>query len=181
VPEDRQRDGLAQNLSVRDNLSLSSLTAFVKGLFVSDRAVTSAADRQIADVRLKTPSATALVTALSGGNQQKVVIGKILMTEPTVLLLDEPSRGIDVGAKAEIFALMAREAKKGLAVLYATSEVSEALGVANSIVVMSRGRIVDRFDPRDVTREAIMSAADEAGDGIPDLASAVQPNPGAEQ
>ena len=108
-------------------------------------------EQQIADVRVKTSSADASITSLSGGNQQKVVIGKVLLTKPRVILLDEPSRGIDVGAKAEIFGLMAREARRGLAVLFATSEVSEALSVSNRIVVMSKGRIirVARFRERD--------------------------------
>jgi erythritol transport system ATP-binding protein len=84
------------------------------------------------------------------------------MTRPDVILLDEPSRGIDVGAKAEIFALMAREARRGLTVLFATSEVGEALGVSNRIVVMSKGRIVREFDPKHTTREDLMIASGEA-------------------
>ena len=84
-------------------------------------------------MRVKTSGADAAISSLSGGNQQKVVISKILMTEPDVILLDEPSRGIDVGAKAEIFGLMAREARRGLGVLFATSEVGEALGVSNRV------------------------------------------------
>ncbi|MET0885341.1 MAG: ATP-binding cassette domain-containing protein, partial [Mycetocola sp.] len=102
------------------------------------------------------------ISSLSGGNQQKVVISKILMTAPDVILLDEPSRGIDVGAKAEIFGLMAREAKRGLGVLFATSEVGEALGVSNRVIVLSKGRIVGEFDPKHTDREGLMVASGES-------------------
>jgi erythritol transport system ATP-binding protein len=88
----------------------------------------------------------------------------VLMTTPDLLLLDEPTRGIDVGAKAEIFALMAREARRGLAVLYATSEVGEALSAANRVIVLSKGRIVREFDPKTTTREELMVASGESAD-----------------
>ena len=90
-------------------------------------------------MRVKTAGQDALITSLFGGNQQKVVIGKILLTNPKVILLDEPTRGIDVGAKGEIFALLFREAKKGLAVLYVTSEVGEAITASHRLIVMSKG------------------------------------------
>jgi erythritol transport system ATP-binding protein len=102
-----------------------------------------------------------LITSLSGGNQQKVVIGKILLTNPKVILLDEPTRGIDVGAKGEIFALLFREAKKGLAVLYVTSEVGEAITASHRLIVMSKGRLIREFDPRTATRDDIMAASGE--------------------
>ncbi|HVL60148.1 MAG TPA: sugar ABC transporter ATP-binding protein [Microbacterium sp.] len=162
VPEDRQRDGLVQTMSVGENSSLASLLKYVRGLWIGSRAERDAVQQQIADVRVKTSSADASITSLSGGNQQKVVIGKVLLTKPRVILLDEPSRGIDVGAKAEIFGLMAREARRGLAVLFATSEVSEALSVSNRIVVMSKGRIIRVLDSASATREDLMVASGEA-------------------
>jgi erythritol transport system ATP-binding protein len=162
APEDRQRDGLVQTMSVGENSSLASLLSYVRGFWIRGRTESDAIAKEIADVRVKTAGAKASITSLSGGNQQKVVIGKVLMTEPDVILLDEPSRGIDVGAKAEIFSLMAREARRGLAVLFATSEVSEALQVSNRIVVMSKGRIVREFDPNETTREDLMIASGEA-------------------
>jgi erythritol transport system ATP-binding protein len=161
VPEDRQRDGLIQMMSVGRNLSLAGLLSTVKNQFIQARSEREKVNRQIADVRVKTSSPGALITSLSGGNQQKVVIGKMLMTNPKVLLLDEPTRGIDVGAKGEIFALLFREAKKGLAVLYVTSEVGEALTASHRIVVMSKGRMVKEFDPRTATRDEVMSASGE--------------------
>jgi erythritol transport system ATP-binding protein len=161
VPEDRQRDGLVQMMSVGSNLSLPSLLSNVRNLFISRRAEREKVRRQIEDVRVKAAGPDALITSLSGGNQQKVVIGKILLTDPKVILLDEPTRGIDVGAKGEIFALLFREARRGLAVLYVTSEIGEALTASHRIVVMSKGRIVREFDPRTATRDEIMAASGE--------------------
>ena len=101
-----------------------------------------------------------MIGSLSGGNQQKVVIGKMLATNPSVVLLDEPSRGIDIGAKAEVFRLLAEGAKRGLAVVYSTSEVGECLSVAHRIIVMAKGKISAEFGP-DVTKERIMAASGE--------------------
>ncbi len=166
VPEDRQRDGLVQLMSVGSNLSLPSLLADVHRRFVSRTRERARVERMIGEVRVKTESPGAPIGSLSGGNQQKVVIGKMLMTSPRVLLLDEPTRGIDVGAKGEIFSLLFDEAEKGLAVLYATSEIGEALTASHRIVVMSKGRIVREFDPKSVQREEIMAAS---GEGEPEL------------
>jgi erythritol transport system ATP-binding protein len=161
VPEDRQRDGLVQMLTVGKNMSLASLLQTVKNLFIARKVERENVDRQIKDVRVKTAGQDALITSLSGGNQQKVVIGKILLTNPKVILLDEPTRGIDVGAKGEIFALLFREAKKGLAVLYVTSEVGEAITASHRLIVMSKGRFIREFDPRTATRDDIMAASGE--------------------
>jgi len=165
VPEDRQRDGLVQLMSVGNNLSLASLMSLVRRSFIARKVEQKKVRQQIDDVHVKTSGPAALITSLSGGNQQKVVIGKLLLTNPTVLLLDEPTRGIDVGAKGEIFSLLFREAAKGLAVLYVTSEVSEAITASHRIVVMSKGRIVKEFDPRTCTRDQIMAASGEADTG----------------
>jgi erythritol transport system ATP-binding protein len=161
VPEDRQRDGLVQMMTVGKNMSLASLLSTVKNLFIARKVERENVDRQIKDVRVKTAGPDALITSLSGGNQQKVVIGKILLTKPKVMLLDEPTRGIDVGAKGEIFALLFREAKKGLAVLYVTSEVGEAITASHRLIVMSKGRLIREFDPRTATRDQIMAASGE--------------------
>ncbi len=118
-------------------------------------------DESIRRVTVKTTGGDAPIGSLSGGNQQKVVIGKMLATDPEVLLLDEPSRGIDIGAKAEVFRLLAEGARRGLAVIYSTSEVGECLSVAHRIVVMRRGRISAEFGP-DVTKDRIMAASGEA-------------------
>jgi erythritol transport system ATP-binding protein len=111
-------------------------------------------------VRVKASGQDAAIGSLSGGNQQKVVIGRALMTKPKLLVLDEPTRGIDVGAKADIFALMAEEARKGIGVLFATSEVGEVLHACDRILVMARGQISAELDPREVDRERLMAASD---------------------
>ncbi|MGB4827809.1 MAG: sugar ABC transporter ATP-binding protein [Paracoccaceae bacterium] len=161
VPEDRQRDGLVQTMTVGQNLSLASIAAFTRGLFTNRKAETALIDRTIREVTVKTTGGTAAIGSLSGGNQQKVVIGKMLATRPKVILLDEPSRGIDIGAKAEVFRLLAEGAKRGLAVVYSTSEVGECLSVAHRIIVMHKGRISAEFDST-VTKEQIMAASGES-------------------
>jgi erythritol transport system ATP-binding protein len=161
VPEDRQRDGLVQTMSVGQNLSLASIRTFTRGLFTERSAEEALIDRTIREVTVKTTGGDAAISSLSGGNQQKVVIGKMLATRPTVILLDEPSRGIDIGAKAEVFRLLAEGARRGLAVVYSTSEVGECLSVAHRVVVMHKGHISAEFDST-VTKEQIMAASGES-------------------
>lgn len=161
VPEDRQRDGLVQTMTVGENISLASISEFVRGLVLSTRREKQLVSDSIRNVTVKTSGGEAAIGSLSGGNQQKVVIGKMLATRPKVILLDEPSRGIDIGAKAEVFRLLADNAKKGLAVVYTTSEVGECLSIAHRIVVMSKGRISAIFDSS-VTKERIMAASGES-------------------
>lgn len=161
VPEDRQRDGLVQTMTVGKNLSLASIAEMTRGLFTSRKREKEIIDRSIERVHIKTDGGDAAIGSLSGGNQQKVVIGKMLATDPGVILLDEPSRGIDIGAKAEVFKLLAEKARQGLAVLYTTSEVGECLSIAHRIIVMHRGRISAEFGS-DVSKEKIMAASGES-------------------
>ncbi|GAA1018257.1 sugar ABC transporter ATP-binding protein [Acrocarpospora pleiomorpha] len=162
VPEDRQRDGLIQTMSVGQNLSLAALTRFVRRLFVSRGRERAAVESMISDVTVKTAGPDAPIGSLSGGNQQKVVIGKALMTGPRVLLLDEPSRGVDVAAKADVFSLMAKQAERGLAVLFTTSETEEALHIPDRLLVMARGRLVADVRAGEITRDRLMRLADGA-------------------
>ena len=161
VPEDRQRDGLVQTMTVGRNLSLSSIGRFTKGLFTNLKAERKIIDGAIKEVTVKTDGPGAPIGSLSGGNQQKVVIGKMLVTHPDVILLDEPSRGIDIGAKAEVFRILAEHATRGMAVVYSTSEVGECLSIAHRIIVMRRGKIAAEFSS-DTTKEAIMAASGES-------------------
>ncbi len=161
VPEDRQRDGLVQTMSVGQNLSLANIGAFTRRLLTSAARERTLVDASIRDVHVKTAGGGAAIGSLSGGNQQKVVIGKMLATRPKMILLDEPSRGIDIGAKAEVFRLLGEKAAQGLAVVFSTSEVQECHSVAHRIVVMRRGRISAEFGP-DVAKEEIMAASGEA-------------------
>lgn len=161
VPEDRQRDGLVQMMTVGENLSLAHLGRLVKSIFVNKPDEQVEVAKKIKEVGVKTSGPGSLITSLSGGNQQKVVIGKVLMTQPKAILLDEPTRGIDVGAKAEVFALLSEQAKKGMAVLFATSEIGEALYSSTRIIVMRRGTFVAEFNPKKASREQVMAAAQD--------------------
>lgn len=161
VPEDRQRDGLVQTMSVGQNLSLASIGNFTRRLFTNRKTERDIVDRSIRDVTVKTDRPGSPIDSLSGGNQQKVVIGKMLATAPSVILLDEPSRGIDIGAKAEVFRILAENAKAGMAVIYSTSEVNESLSIAHRIIVMRRGKISAEFG-HNTTKESIMAASGES-------------------
>jgi erythritol transport system ATP-binding protein len=170
VPEDRQRDGLVQTMSVGENLTLPSLLRFVRRLFVAPQREREAVERTMADVTVKAAGPSAPIGSLSGGNQQKVVLGKALLTGPRVLLLDEPTRGVDVGAKADIFDLITEQAGRGMAIVFATSEMEEALRVPDRLLVMSKGRVVRELRRGSATREQIMAASE--GITVPATAAA---------
>ncbi|GII81271.1 sugar ABC transporter ATP-binding protein [Sphaerisporangium rufum] len=169
VPEDRQREGLVQTMSVQNNVLLSSLTALARRWLLSPRRERAGAGEQVADLAIKTPGLRAEVTALSGGNQQKVVLARALLTEPTVLLLDEPTRGVDVGAKAEIARVIGDLAGRGLGVLFASSELAEVMAMADRILVMAKGRITGEFQAGQVSEKELVaaSASDKAFGGRP--------------
>jgi erythritol transport system ATP-binding protein len=162
IPEDRQREGLVQSMSIADNLSMASLGQFLKGGFHIDLKLEKKAIRDaIRNLSIKAKNPEFDVTSMSGGNQQKVVIGKALMTGPKVLLMDEPSRGIDVGAKADVFRTMRQLAGEGLAILFSTSDLEEVMALSDRIAVMSNGRLVMVVDRKDATEEMIVSASAE--------------------
>ena len=166
VPEDRLRQGLILDHSVESNASLTILDRLASWMFLSTAGSREAADRQIAGLRIKTASREAPVRTLSGGNQQKVAIGKWLNAEPDIFVLDEPTGGVDIGSKAEIIALVRDLAAHGKAVLVISSELSELLTAADRIVVMADGRIVqeapreafDDPDPSDDLGERLQYA-----------------------
>lgn len=162
IPEDRQREGLVQCLSIAENLSLASLGQFIRYGFHIDRAQENEAIAgAIRSLSIKARNPAFEVTSMSGGNQQKVVIGKALMTGPKVLLMDEPSRGIDVGAKADVFRTMRKLAGEGLAILFSTSDLDEVMALSDRIAVMSSGRLVCVMDRADATEELIVKASSE--------------------
>jgi methyl-galactoside transport system ATP-binding protein len=142
VSEERRATGIIPMLSVEDNANISSLSRSTNRFgFISPAKMCENAQWVIDSMAVKTPSAKTPISNLSGGNQQKVIIGRCLLTEPEILLMDEPTRGIDVGAKYEIYQLMINIAKEGKAVIFISSEMPELLGVANRILVMSNGRV----------------------------------------
>ncbi len=165
VPEDRQRDGLVPELSIRENISLASLPDFARGGWLRRRAEAARVREIAAQMHIAARDLEAKVTTLSGGNQQKVVLARCLMRRPKVLLLDEPTRGVDVGAKAEIYRLLRELSAKGLSVLFATSEIEEARTLADRVLVMVQGALVAEFDAATMTDEALFAAASPAVEG----------------
>ena len=159
VPEDRQRLGLVQQLTVGQNLTLASLRRYLSWFWLSDRRENESVSMIIRELGIKARNAGQPVTSLSGGNQQKVVVAKSLLTKPQILLLDEPTRGIDVGAKAEIFQIINRLAEQGLAILFVSSELPEVLAVPDRILVLSKGKVTGEFTHDDVTEEKLVRAA----------------------
>jgi erythritol transport system ATP-binding protein len=159
IPEDRQREGLVSILSVGANLTMASLSKFLIGFHISGAKEQSAIARAISDLSIKVADPAMEVASLSGGNQQKVVIGKALMTDPKVLLMDEPSRGIDVGAKAEVFRTMRKLAAQGLGVIFVTSDLGEVLALSDRIAVMSNGRVTALVDRAEATEESLVAAS----------------------
>ena len=139
VPEDRQREGLVQTMSILKNISLSSIKKYVKGFLLDDKLESQRADEQIKDIHIKVADKNLPILSLSGGNQQKVVIGKGLLTNPKILLLDEPSRGIDIGAKTEVFDIINQYAEKGLSIIVISSELKEIIAIADRVMVLSNG------------------------------------------
>lgn len=159
VPEDRQREGLFANLSVGENMSLAELAGLARLGVVSQQREEAAVGGMIQRLRVKTAGPEQPIGDLSGGNQQKVVIGRALMAGPAALLLDEPSRGVDVGARAEIFTTMQQLAQEGLAVAFSTSDLAEARTVADRILVMAGGRITLDMPVDQVDEAALVRAA----------------------
>jgi len=159
VPEDRKQQALILGMAVRENITLSVLGRLGPALFPSRSRERDLTGRYVAGLRIRTPSTEQRVGALSGGNQQKVVLARWLATEPKVLILDEPTRGIDVGAKAEVHALIARLAEAGVAILMISSELPEILGMSQRVLVMRDGRIVADLPRGEATEEGIVAAA----------------------
>ncbi len=160
VPEDRKLHGLIIDMTVRRNISLSGLRTHQKLLgFLNHRVEKSDSQKMINDLKIKTPSEFQIARFLSGGNQQKVVLGKWLAMKPKLLLLDEPTRGIDIGAKQEIYQLMESLAEQGMAILFVSSEMEEILGMSDRAIVMHEGRITGELDRNELTEESIMQLA----------------------
>lgn len=147
IPEDRKRDGLVQIMAIRENLTLSALPSFAKGFHLSLKAEAAKAVEFVKRLTIKVASPENPVSSLSGGNQQKVVIGNWLNTQPQVMFFDEPSRGVDVQAKRQIFDIIWDQAERGLAAIFVSTELEEVLEVADRILVMRQGRIVAEVDP----------------------------------
>ncbi|WP_122666214.1 sugar ABC transporter ATP-binding protein [Pseudomonas viridiflava] len=172
VPEDRQKLGLVSGASVRDNLLLANLSRYSRFDGLANPPMDADVAHMISELHIKTENAGVAISSLSGGNQQKVVVGKNLLTEPHVLLLDEPTRGIDIKARRELFDVLDRLAKSGLTILYASSDLKEILGGADRVLVMCQGRITANL-PRGQLCEASLVAFSQ----VVRKDSAAAPNP----
>ena len=159
LTEERRATGIFAIENIRENTVISSLKKHIRFGFLSERSMRADTQWSIDSMHTKTPSQETKIRALSGGNQQKVIIGRWLLTNPEVLLLDDPTRGIDVGAKYEIYQLILDLACKGKTVLVVSSEMPELLGICDRILVMSGGRLAGEVDARNTTQEEIMTLA----------------------
>lgn len=161
VPEDRKRHGAILNFSIRDNISLPLLKGMSKFGIIPQQRVAKLANDYMQNLGIKAPGSSSKVANLSGGNQQKVVLAKWLATQPEVLIFDEPTRGIDVGARAEIYLIMNRLAAEGKTILMISSDMEELIGMADRIVVLREGEQQGILDKRDITQEAVLALAAE--------------------
>lgn len=159
LSEDRKRYGLALNLSVKENSVLANYESFQKNLFIQNREVEKIADEYVRKLQIKTPSLDQILRNLSGGNQQKVVIAKWLIRNSEILIFDEPTRGIDVGAKSEIYHLMNELAEAGKSIIMISSELPEVLRMSDRIVIMCEGRVTGELDIGEANQERIMEYA----------------------
>ena len=159
LSEDRKRYGLIVDKSVEENTVISSLNDFVKGIFIDKAKSKEVSKKYVESLKTKTPSVSQLVKKLSGGNQQKVVIAKWLVRNSDILIFDEPTRGIDVGAKSEIYALMEKLAKEGKSIIMISSELPEVLRMSDRVIVMCEGRITGTLDIAEANQEVIMESA----------------------
>ncbi|MBE9464196.1 sugar ABC transporter ATP-binding protein [Dyadobacter subterraneus] len=159
VSEDRKGLGFIPQLSVKQNLTLASLSEHRQGIFINNQKENVSADQMIVDLKIKASGRNQKVTHLSGGNQQKVVIGKVLAASPKVIILDEPTRGVDVGAKFEIYKLINNLAAQGMAVIMISSELPEILGMSDRIMVLSKGVQTATLSRKEATQELIMKYA----------------------
>jgi ribose transport system ATP-binding protein len=159
LSEDRKRFGLAVNLSVRDNLAMATYDRFQRGLFINARKVREATEDYVQKLNIRTPSLEQLLRNLSGGNQQKVVVAKWLIRNCDILIFDEPTRGIDVGAKSEIYALMNELTREGKSIIMISSELPEILRMSDRILVMSEGRLTGELPIEAASQEAVMEFA----------------------
>ena len=164
VPEDRQREGLVQTMNIAKNISLSSLKNYAKAIFLNEKKEAEKVEQEIKDIHIKVADKNLPILSLSGGNQQKVVIGKGLLTDPQILLLDEPSRGIDIGAKTEVFEIIQRYAEQGLSIVVISSELQEIMAIADRIVVLSNGIKTSEMQKAEITEDKLVLASYQGHD-----------------
>jgi D-xylose transport system ATP-binding protein len=156
-------DGLLPDLPIRPNITVNNLRLISNMFLLNRRREKRVANDYMEKLNIQAPSIETLITSLSGGNQQKVVLGRVLMGEPKVLLLDEPTKGVDVGAKNEIYKIMLDLVREGISIIMISSELPELLAMCDRFVVLAGGRIADEFDKADASEHRVMLAATSAG------------------
>ena len=159
VPEDRQKDGLVQTMSIAQNLALTSIPRFTRNGLINKTRYMREVGEMVQSMQVKAADVEHPVTSLSGGNQQKVVIGKCVMARAKIFMMDEPSRGIDVGAKTDIFSLMRRFSAEGMGVLFVGSELKEIISVCDRVLVMSNGKLTADLSGEAITEDALVKAS----------------------
>ena len=159
VPEDRQREGLVQTMDIGRNCSLSALIRYTKAGFVDFNKENEKVEEEIRDIHIKVADKRLPILSLSGGNQQKVVIGKGILTDPKILLMDEPSRGIDLGAKTEVFDIINQYAEQGLSIIVISSELKEIIAIADRVVVLSNGIKTGELSGDEIQEESLVLAS----------------------
>jgi ribose transport system ATP-binding protein len=164
ITEDRQGQGIVPPLSVAENLALASLGRYTTAGLVNRKEQRSLAQKMIEELNIRTPSLEQEIRYLSGGNQQKVVIGKWLLADSKVLIMDEPTRGIDVGAKVEIYELMNELTEEGAGILMISSDLPEVLGMSDRILVMAGGRITGELSREEASQENVMTLATQGSE-----------------
>ncbi len=167
LPEDRHQEGLVLDFSIAENVTLPILSRLFPGLFVRSSTERTVGESYASRLDVRMTGVDQAASALSGGNQQKVVLAKWLATEPRVLILDEPTRGIDIGAKVEVHRIISELAASGLAILLISSDLPEVLAMSDRIIVLHEGRVTAEIARADATEEAVMYAATAQGDAPP--------------
>ncbi len=159
IPEDRKHHGIVQNFSIAENMTLASLSNYSGRFSISSSRENKAVDNMIRELMIKIGSKKHLITSLSGGNQQKVIVGKNLLTHPKVLLMDEPTRGIDVGAKKEMFDIIMKLTDEGLGIIMVSSELKEMLTIPDRVLVLNKGRLTGEFERQELSQAKLLMAS----------------------
>jgi erythritol transport system ATP-binding protein len=159
IPEDRKNLGIFSNMVIVENMVISSLSRFFKRLFLNQKMAARAARGVVNDLSIKMPALSYSINFLSGGNQQKVIIGRSLLTNPKVLLMDDPTRGVDIAAKYDVYDICKKLASEGMGIVFVSSEIQEMLSIPDRVLVLSKGRLKGEFVHEDVTEEKLISAS----------------------
>jgi len=159
IPEDRKTQGIFSNLIILENMVMSALSSFFKNMFLKDKLQKEAVNRVVGNLSIKTASILNSINSLSGGNQQKVIIGRSLLTNPKILLMDDPTRGIDVGSKYDVYETCKKLAEQGIGIIFVSSEMQEMLSIPDRVLVLSQGRLKGEFLHEELTEEKLVAAS----------------------